>query len=116
MEGGKPAPAPDDGALGCGVGADCVQGMGLRDASSAQPDAKPVRGADGFLGGGAVLPGTILHSLVHPFRAAPARVAMRRAIVSFVRALRSRGVRVSLAESMDAVRAAAAAGVERDVF
>src|SRR5690349_11473501 len=41
---------------------------------------------------------------------------MRERILDFVQALRARGVEVSVAEALDAVRAVAAAGVEREVL
>src|SRR6059058_2662362 len=41
---------------------------------------------------------------------------MRSRILAFVQALRAEGIDVSLAETMDAVRAVAAAGVEREVL
>ncbi len=41
---------------------------------------------------------------------------MRERIHTFVQALRGRGVEVSLAEGLDAMRAVAAAGVEREVL
>src|SRR5881409_1801329 len=41
---------------------------------------------------------------------------MRARILGFVQALRDHGVEVSLAETMDAVAAVAAAGIEREVL
>src|SRR5207244_11227362 len=41
---------------------------------------------------------------------------MRSRILAFVQALRAEGIDVSLAETMDAVRAVAAAGVQREVL
>src|SRR5213594_943258 len=41
---------------------------------------------------------------------------MRERILAFVHALRAAGTRVSVAESLDAVRAVAAVGVERDLL
>src|SRR5262245_59184951 len=41
---------------------------------------------------------------------------MRERILAFVHALRAAGTRISLAESLDAVRAVAAVGVERDLL
>src|SRR5207244_9823319 len=41
---------------------------------------------------------------------------MRSRILAFVQALRAEGIDVSLAETMDAARAVAAAGVEREVL
>ena len=41
---------------------------------------------------------------------------MRERILAFVHTLRAAGVRVSVTETLDAVRAVAVAGVERDVL
>src|SRR5881409_1780282 len=41
---------------------------------------------------------------------------MRERIHAFVQALRARGVEISVAEALDALRAVAAAGVEREVL